>query len=643
MRPSDRSMYERRPPLRGTEVEVERNSPHGDLWWSGGVTEASDQLEVVWSVLRRGFGRVPAALPIATWQSESRDWFWHARSDATRRERRALLTEHAAAVATVSPLLHRVLGGRLVTFDSAVTAALQSKADRRNLTAARRAVNRLGGVLDEPETRQAAWDDIVVAAQAATSLDDARAAVVQLETLLGRAGFDPKHRVRKLSAILEGSALDIAEGSVALGRRRRGRWPHHHARSRLASQGRLDLCRDLVAVRAEVTTCFVWLAYRRARLGDDTLHAGTVTFTRLDAARDAIRTTGSLFGTPFTDAASLPADDPDDDIAIVQVILENHLPRDAVADAVAIVDAVTGDVAADAIGTTWQRLGWSRVRYASGGGATSSFTTPAELADIRRSYDHERAAQRLADRADRLTRAVRRQPPYDPLIADALRSRADAKVASSARNAIVLLGRSAEAAAAASGLEMDDVRELAMVEWPWAAIRADLRQWTNLALRRDDIVLRHDRRLAHLARQIITEVRETWSDLVNTEAVVRLGGDLIDCAENPVEARSANELVRTLTDPQLYLKRVARLKGDAHLYQERSRRVRNALAHGNPVSEPTLTSARVWWEFLADVATHVATEGYGQSPSNAVRTMQRLRERFAAKLASGTPPVEAYG
>jgi hypothetical protein len=106
---------------------------------------------------------------------------------------------------------------------------------------------------------------------------------------------------------------------------------------------------------------------------------------------------------------------------------------------------------------------------------------------------------------------------------------------------------------------------------------------------------------------------------------------------------SPNQLVRTLTDPQLYLKRVAHFKGDARLYQERSRRVRNALAHGNPVSQSALTSARVWWEFVADLATHVATEGYGQSPSNTVRTMQRLRERFAAKLASGTPPVEAYG
>lgn len=607
------------------------------------MTDASDQLDVVWSVLGRGFRRMPAVLPIATWQSESRDWIWDATRGAIHRERRGLLTEHSGAVAAVPPRTRQALGRRLLTFDTAMTQALQPKAHRRDLTAARRAVNRLGVALDEARTRQAAWDDVAAAAGTAVSLDDPRGAVVQLGTLLGRAGFDPQQRVRKLTAILEGSALDVAEALVALGRRRRGRWPHHHARSRLDSQARLDLCRELVAARADMTTCFVWLAYRRALLSADTLHSGGVTFTRLDAAREAIRRTGELFGTPFSDDLSLPSDDPEDDIALVQVTLENHLPRDAVADAVAIVDAVTGDIAADAIGTSWRQLGWSRVRYASGGGATSSFTTPAELADLRRSYDHERAAQRLAERADRLTRAVRRQAPYDPLIADALRSRADAKAASSARNAIVLLGRSAEVAAAASRLRMDDIRDLAVAEWPWAAIRADIRQWTNLALRRDDIMLAHDPQLAILAQQIITEVPETWRNLLNTEAVVRLGDDLVDCTSNPVEFRNADQLVRTLTDPDLYLRRIARLEDDARLLQDRSRRVRNALAHGNPVSHPTLTSARVWWEFLADVATHVATEGYGRSPKGTVRTMNRRRERFAATLRNGTPPVDAFG
>lgn len=602
------------------------------------MTEASDRVDVVWTVLSRRPGRVPAALPIPAWQGECRDWMWDAQPETIRRARRSLRSEHAGAVAAVSPNLHHVLGRRLVTFDRAVTAALQPKSTRRDLTVARRAVNRLGRALDEPESRQAGWDDVVTAATDATCLDDAQTTAVQLAALLYRGGFSPEQRVGTLCAILEGGALDIAEARVALGRRRPGRWPHHQADSRLAAQGRLDLCRDLVALRATTTTCFVWLAYRRARLVDEVVCSGGVRFIRLEAAVAEYRRTGSLFGTPLRSIDELPKAEPDDDVALVQVTLEHHLPRDAVTDAVAIIDAVTGDIAAKAIGTTWRRLGWSHVRHSSGDSATSFFTPKAELAELHLSYDHERAGRRLAERADQLTRAVRRRPPYDPLIVDALRSRADAKAASSERNAVVLLGRSVEAAAGACDLGMDEMRILAKGEWPWAAVLGDLRRWTNFALGRDD-PFANDPRLTRLARAIVTEVRETWSDSIDTAAVVRLGDELGDSATNLIEAQNVRELLRTLTDPEAYLRRIAELEKQADLYQERGRRVRNAVMHGNPVSQRSVSSARAWWEFIADVAVHVATSDH---PGRTVTRMHRGRDRFEVKLRSGTPPVEAY-
>ena len=564
-----------------------------------------------------------------------------ARGEPLTKARTSLRVEHVAAMAAVHPQLRQCLGRGLITFDLAVAAALQPKADEAALTRARRAITRLDAALETPQVRQAAWDDVVVAAESAASLDDGRAAVDQLEALLERAGFDWKVRVGKLVAILERSAVDIAEASVALRRRRPGRWPAGSAQSPLSADARLNLCRDFVALRADPTTCVVWLAYRRARLPEAPLHSGGVAFVRLKVARDAVRSTGSLLGAPFANEDSLPSDDPDDDIAIVQVILEDHLPRDAVADAEAIVGAVTGDVAADAIGTTWSQLGWTRVRFASGGGGTNYFATPDEVADIRRSYDHERTAQRLVERADRLTNAVRRRPPYDRLIADALRSRADAKH-TSPRNAIVLLGSAVEAAVAASGLDIADIRDLAVAEWPWAAIRAEIRQATFLAVGRDDMRFRHDPRLSRLAEQIITDIHETWSDLVSTEAVVRLRDDLVDVADNAIETRNAEQLVQMLTDSRFYLQRIERLQEDARVQQERSRRVRNAFVHGNPVTAPALASARAWWDFVADVATHVATDGHGRSARRTLASMYARRERFAEKLRNGTPPVQAF-
>lgn len=388
-----------------------------------------DSVDAVGSMLRRGFGTPPAALPIAVWCGEISSWLTVGRSRSFKQECRRLRDEHDAALAAVPPRLRRQIRSPLIRFDAAMADALVKKPSTAAIGSARDAADSLAEMLRRPAAREAAWDDVVATATKARSLGSARGAVEQLRCMIEVAGFDVDRRMRKLIAILADDRIDIISAQVELGRRRRPRhWPSVDARAKLPARARLQLCRDLMALAADTTECIVWLAYRRALLSRDLIDHGSVTFVRLECAHRLINETGALLGTKFDDTNAPPLPVVDDDIAVVRVQLDRHLTRDAIADAEAIVGAVTSDVAADTIGIAWEQLGWVRATFASGGEETRRYTTEAHVADIRRSYDHERAAQHLERRAAPVLRALGRQRPFDRLLADALRIRAEASL-----------------------------------------------------------------------------------------------------------------------------------------------------------------------------------------------------------------------
>lgn len=602
-------------------------------------------VEAVYDLLDRPFGRRPAALPLTVCVEELDGWFRFGRDEALAKypsNGLSLLEELRATLAAVTPSVDRALGPALVAFDSACTQFLKSNPPCGLLrNAAIGAAEQLRDALARPESRQAAWDDLVLAATSASiSLDVARSRVAQLKALTTAAGWDWKALRRRLTGILINEGKTVASAEVSLGRRAvPARWSEVDPDAKLTAEERLVLCREAILPAPARQRCIVWFGFRRAQLLQPEFSLGPLTLLTLEDVRQRMRSSGETIYPELEDRMPEP---PDEGIVLVRVELADHLPARARDTAHTLTFALTGHLALAATGNSWVPIGWEVVSSETGGSARY-FATEEQVAEFDRTFDRARTANRLNDDGQRLVKALTSRTPYDGPLAEALHARAATKGADD-RVRVLLDDRAMQAAATSLEVRVKDLEAALKDHHAYDDLRTGIMAAANTVLKRGSILRSRSPDVEAIAEDVYDEDRPALSYQLSFVKLAEKGPAMRAVADGLLEQRTVDMVLRELTDSAAWQKRIAERETQTQLLADRRRRVRNCIAHANPVEPNVLSSTVSFSSYLADGAAQLALEAIaeGIAGSQVVAEHTERRREIAAQIGRGTRPVDVW-
>jgi hypothetical protein len=194
----------------------------------------------------------------------------------------AVVDLHAAA-GLIGPRLHAALGLDLTTALSA-TAGLPGSDPTPTRPAAQIAIAALRARWTDPAVLEAAWSDVTDACRDPQTPIETVAARRDLFWQLVRAGDRNTQELgRLLAGVLDDKALVVAMARVRLGDLPNpgpGAWPRPHELAGLAEPERVSLCRRLLATSPKPAHHVVWVAFDRASLDATTQTVGPISFYR---------------------------------------------------------------------------------------------------------------------------------------------------------------------------------------------------------------------------------------------------------------------------------------------------------------------------------------------------------------------------
>lgn len=174
---------------------------------------------------------------------------------------------------------------------------------------------------------------------------------------------------------------------------------------------------------------------------------------------------------------------------------------------------------------------------------------------------------------------------------------------------MLLLGRVLEAVAAYCGLETGELESTVAAAWPraaWSALVQDAfrhaldqgRYWTD---ERDEASALMDR--------VFTDRRPTGQYLAQLKVAAEHRDELVRWLATCEHRREAVR-IDALVDAGVLLDLFAGYEAEAEVLGRRRRRVRNAITHGNPVSEVALRSVLPFARWMAEVALRRGVDVY---------------------------------
>jgi hypothetical protein len=266
----------------------------------------------------------------------------------------------------------------------------------------------------------------------------------------------------------------------------------------------------------------------------------------------------------------------------------------------ALVDvaAVQGD------GSRWRDYGWEVLFLDGKQASASEFMTAEERARFATDWDRERTALELEQSGEHLAAVlVNGSLPED--LNEAIRSASEARTADS-RSRIVLYDRVLEMVASHAGIPHGrELVDLLANMWPVASINADFVGTINAVLSEERFSgVPEGERLAETLRTN----RPGGRFEINVIAVSDHADRLVElCRETLLEDRVQATLA-TLSTPDAYLEALVQSQTRVGRLCTRLRRVRNALAHGNPVHPAVIESVEDFARFLGHSALRLALE-----------------------------------
>jgi hypothetical protein len=185
------------------------------------------------------------------------------------------------AAGLIGPRLHAVLGRDLTTALSA-TAGLPRSDPTPARPAAQTALAALRARWTDPAVLEAAWSDIADACRDHRTPDETVAARRDLFWQLVRAADRNTQELgRLLAGVLDDYAVVVEMARVRLGDLPNpgpGAWPRHDQPAGLGEPERIGLCQRLLAMLPVPAHHVVWVAFDRARLDGTTQTVGPISF-----------------------------------------------------------------------------------------------------------------------------------------------------------------------------------------------------------------------------------------------------------------------------------------------------------------------------------------------------------------------------
>lgn len=549
----------------------------------------------------RGEGRDRGgALSLADFTLELEPWLTHKRPGAWARNRRSLDADLTASLAAIGPALRATLGGTLDSYATSArvttTAAEPSGADLHAALAATRTVR---AVLGEPKSLRAAWRDVADALhQGDATLAAER--LEQLAAMLRLAGYDESHTLRQIIAVLADSQWAVADlRGAPLGERLQT------GQAGLSPDERLQIVDTYLGSPPSIGRCVVWAAYT-AQVTRPVSELGPVTIVDLQWGLPNARRAG---GQHFPFRAELAAWVPyipesfgSSDARVVGIRVDlGVLPRSqAFRRALERIDMLVDAAACLGDGRRWQAAG-CELLLVDGQAVESSNFDPTRL-ELRTVWDDERTERELVERAARLaTAAIAPSRAFDDL-------REAARVAQEStwaapRNRLLLEDRIIELVATHSAMETEGLRGALLEGWPARRLKSELLDaisWAVWCHRRSggpDLEIQHH--------------DDAGSFTTNLRAALDNRDSLIDATTSSVAAGWIRSRLAALTTPADCVAMLDRYRAEGELLALRLRRCRNALTHGNPVTDQALTSVQRLSTSLGQLALACALDAFG--------------------------------
>lgn len=569
-------------------------------------------------------------------------WIHHRPSDVDR-NRRSLLSDLAVVTPEMGPLLHSEVAEQVAHLRASVAPALNSRASDPDRLVARKAISEVRTALTGTDAVRAAWADLVAAVQDPNSRPWTLVnRVALLLAMVRNRDDDPTRVAHLLVGILHDERRDVVSARARI----EGALPvlaDRGGSAGLAAVDRVQLCSELLCAAPMTGRCIGWIAYAGA-INRPVAAVGPVTFLEARwAIPNALDDRGQIFTgrdelrTPFAlteaDQAELDLEDPDrrEWAILARVDLGNCPVAGALTRARQLVGAVI-DVSATRGGLPWRPLGWEMLVVDGVPSAHSSYAPPDTVAR----WGNPMASDRMADDIERVGPAIAASLTRTDLpasLAEGVRSIHEANGADP-RSRVVLLDRVIEMVAAFAG--HDDGKSLTAaisVHWAEARWRSEVRHAIGSALsvwRAKD-----PDRSTELSRLIRTSDGTGRYTLNFVEAAVH-ADELEELAGD--SDRAVVRALRSLNDPTIELDLVEHFTEEAEVLRKRSRRVRNALTHANPISDRAIASANGFQSYIAGFALWEAVEAFTHDTriDDALADAESRRRAALARLSGGT-------
>lgn len=490
-------------------------------------------------------------------------------------------------------------------------------------------------VLIDPAARMAAWSDLVDAG-GAEPLDPAllTARVDLLMELIAGVGGYPGEVASDLVNIVWPSSAAVLHDPDA-------------APEDWTDRQRVDAGTALVRESGQIGQCVVWVDFHEARIPGVVTELGRVTLF------DAEWCIGNSIGPPDQDfqfkqelveAWDLRSRDEPNDSAgslgrqvIARVDLGERSTHRAVEDAEQTVAALNVIIPALTGAPGWQRgerssIVLDGIRVQSGWGPPRG---PWPEPDY---YGLNGFSDALDERRDLFTRLLSQPLPVD--VAEALRLINEAGQVDSRENelnrtatitdrsVIVLQVSALERLAVFSGLSSEDFGSRLAALWP------DARYWSMVR---------------HAVTNAVGDRGGSGDELsgiytygkhgrkTNLRLAYQLRQPLIDGCKDRVVAAQAASLVSSLGDAPAAFGIIDALHDEATRLYERVLRCRNALVHGNPVSDSAVVSVRPFVRYMVDSALNMTLDilSSGSTLPEVLEANEHRAKADASELTQG--------
>ena len=483
--------------------------------------------------------------------------------------------------------------------------------------------------LPEPDVRRAAWRDIVNGVNSGVPEKLLEDRVRLLFALLAAAHLDADEDRRHLHWLIE-------DGGVPLSERGEGKAPPSTAK-------RLADGEDYVGRVAASGNCVAWVALEGTRLPEFVMEAGPVTFfvaewavpnAELDEGqvflhRDELR---EIAAYSFIDIPK------DNNVVLARVELGHRPAAGALDEAWRRAMFVAGYATLSARSDPWPKRGWYCLDI--DGHRSHGWFAPDELFRERTTFQIERIGFELAATA----RGVAAQSTWSsPELMEAVDCANEARGAD-VRNRNILRWRVLEMVAAYAGVDdVNGLLELLQGQWARDAlgsrpVRAII--WTLLGVPQSSSQWERARALnLDLLKHHLGGRME-----VLVQKVVAQSTDLLKVARTELDRQSLGRHLDVLRSSAATVNRLAELDREEELLYRRTRRVRNALTHGDPITIEAISSVDNYLMYMTEFALQEAvTAPTGKPLLDVLRDIRAERDDIRMRLQAGDDPVRVLG